>query len=77
MPHYAYLVSAIFSFFVKQIGPTPGGSQKSTFNVECKAVELIANGLCSDGWYYYDGTNWLVDSTVEVDCIGKSLLMLY
>ena len=62
---------------MKQIGSTPGGSQVGTFNVACKDVEFIANGLCSDGWHYHDGTDWVVDSTVVVDCIGKSLLMLY
>ena len=54
-----------------QIGPVPGDIQAGVYNVDCKDVELIANGLCTDGWYYYDGTEWRADTTVVINCIGN------
>ena len=51
---------------------TPGDSQVGVYNLDCKDVELIANGLCTDGWYYYDGIEFLPDSTVMINCIGMN-----
>ena len=71
------VVSANLHIFMKQIGPTPGGAEVAAFNVACKTLEFIANGLCTDGWQYHDGTDWVADSTVVLDCIGETFLLLH
>ena len=29
---------------------------------------MIANGDCTDGWIFYNGTGWDYDPTMMIDC---------
>ena len=65
---------------IKVVKVPQGTSEESTIttittllmaNVFCKNVEYIANGECTSGWYYSDGTDVAPDLTVAMICTGR------
>ena len=44
-------------------------------NVVCKDIDLPANGECTFGWLYYNGTAWDLDRTVMIDCKGSTKII--
>ena len=39
-------------------------------NIACKHLEFPANGDCTSGWIFHNGTDFDFDRTVILDCKG-------
>ena len=70
-------VSKNISCFFNQIGDTPGKAYGSVLNIDCKDIEYPANGDCTFGWLFYNGTDWDLDRTITIYCKGSFFIKHY